>query len=508
MLRKIRIGISLTIFLLLTFYLVDFAGILPNSFHVLAHIQLIPALLGLNLGILLFLLVLTWLTGRSYCSVICPLGIFQDIAIWISRKRDKKKHYDYRRALNRWRWGILLLIVVAGFSGFMFLVSLFDPYSAYGRIVVNVLKPLYLVVNNFLTWIFTMFDNYTFYYMDIIVTSVSALIIAFVTLLVVGYLAYRYGRIYCNTVCPVGTLLGFISKYSLFKVHIDTSKCNSCGLCARKCKASCIDSKKHEIDYSRCVVCFDCIDNCRQGAISYTLRYKKESQKNISSDEPDISKRTFVATLTAVALTALKSAMSQSVGVLTGNKPYKKEHPLSPPGSISAEHFNQHCTACHLCVSKCPSHVLKPSLLEYGVGGILQPVMNFENGFCNYDCTLCSEICPNKAILPLTKEEKHLTQVGHVVFIEENCIVHTDNTNCGACAEHCPTQAVTMVPYRDGLTIPKINPDICVGCGGCEYVCPVRPFRAIHIEGNPVHLQAKPIQINKVDETEIDDFGF
>ena len=304
MLRKIRIGISLTIFLLLTFYLVDFAGILPNSFHVLAHMQLIPALLGLNLGILLFLLVLTWLTGKSYCSAICPLGIFQDIAIWISRKRDKKKHYDYRRALNRWRWGILLLIVVAGFSGFMFLVSLFDPYSAYGRIVVNVLKPLYLVVNNFLTWIFTMFDNYTFYYMDIIVTSVSALVIAFMTVLVVGYLAYRYGRIYCNTVCPVGTLLGFISKYSLFKVHIDTSKCNSCGLCARKCKASCIDSKKHEIDYSRCVVCFDCIDNCRQGAISYTLRYKKESQKNISSDEPDISKRTFVATLTAVALTA------------------------------------------------------------------------------------------------------------------------------------------------------------------------------------------------------------
>ena len=93
-------------------------------------------------------------------------------------------------------------------------------------------------------------------------------------------------------------------------------------------------------------------------------------------------------------------------------------------------------------------------------------------------------------------------------YLSKKIVLHTDNTNCGACAEHCPTQAVTMVPYRDGLTIPKINPDICVGCGGCEYVCPVRPFRAIHIEGNPVHLQAKPIQINKVDETEIDDFGF
>lgn len=169
MLRKIRIGISLTIFLLLTFYLVDFAGVLPDSFHVLAHMQFIPALLGLNVGILLFLLVLTWLTGRSYCSAICPLGIFQDIVIWVSRKRNKKKHYDYRRALDRWRWGILLLIVIAGFSGFMILVSVLDPYSAYGRIVVNVFKPLYLVVNNFLTWIFTMFDNYTPYFRNTII---------------------------------------------------------------------------------------------------------------------------------------------------------------------------------------------------------------------------------------------------------------------------------------------------------------------------------------------------
>ena len=509
MLRKIRIGVSLVIFLLLTFYLVDFAGILPDSFHVLAHIQFIPALLALHVGVLLFLLLLTLITGRSYCSSICPLGVFQDIIIWISRKRNKKKQYGYRRALNHWRLGILVAVIVAGLSGFTVLVSLLDPYSAYGRIAVDIFKPVYLAVNNFLTWIFTMFGNYTFYYMDIVVTSILALVVAFVTFMTVGYLAYRYGRIYCNTVCPVGSLLGILSKYSLFKVCIDTSKCNGCGLCARKCKASCIDSKKHMIDYSRCVVCFDCIDNCRQGAVSYTLRKRRKTPEvSQSSGSTDVSKRTFITTLAAVALTIPKSAVSQSIGTLTGNKPYKRQHPLSPPGSVSTKRFNQHCTACHLCVSKCPSHVLKPSLLEYGVGGILQPIMSFENGFCNYDCTLCSDICPNKAILPLTKEAKHLTQVGRVVFIEENCIVHTDNTNCGACAEHCPTQAVTMVPYRDGLTIPKIDPEICVGCGGCEYVCPVRPYRAIHIEGNPVQLEAKPIRVDKKDETTIDDFGF
>ena len=98
--------------------------------------------------------------------------------------------------------------------------------------------------------------------------------------------------------------------------------------------------------------------------------------------------------------------------------------------------------------------------------------------------------------------------MGYVVFIEENCIVYTDGTSCGACSEHCPTQAVAMVPYKDGLTIPHVNKEICVGCGGCEYVCPARPFRAIYIEGNPVQKEAKPFKENEEHKVEIDDFGF
>ena len=157
---------------------------------------------------------------------------------------------------------------------------------------------------------------------------------------------------------------------------------------------------------------------------------------------------------------------------------------------------------------KCPSHVLKPAFMEYGLAGMMQPTVSFEKGFCNFDCTVCGDVCPNGAILPISVEQKHLTQLGYVVFIKENCIVYTDETSCGACSEHCPTQAVAMVPYKDGLTIPHVNKEICVGCGGCEYVCPARPFRAIYIEGNPVQKEAKPFKESEEHKMEIDDFGF
>jgi ferredoxin len=148
--------------------------------------------------------------------------------------------------------------------------------------------------------------------------------------------------------------------------------------------------------------------------------------------------------------------------------------------------------------------------MEYGLGGIMQPVMTYDKGFCNYNCTVCADVCPNGALLPLSMDQKHMTQIGRVNFVHDICVVVTDNNNCGACAEHCPTQAVTMVPYEagEGLTIPHINPDICVGCGGCEFICPVRPHRAIFVEGNAVHQTREAFEVEEKKEVEIDDFGF
>lgn len=466
------------------------------------QIQLVPALLALNVGALLFVLALTIIFGRVYCSVICPMGFYQDIINSLSVKTQKKKRFKYSKPLNWLRWGIVAATILAFFVGFTFLVGLLDPYSAFARITVHVIKPVYLAGNNLLELIFTSFGNHTFYRMSVYLLSVTSLIIALVTVIAVGIMAATNGRSYCNSICPVGTTLGFLSKFSIFKIRINESTCNSCGKCERTCKASCIDAKNHKIDYSRCVDCFDCINVCSKNAISFSYG-TQTSKKN---DDIDNSKRNFLISLGLTGIAAGKVfADSKYISHNTNNN--KAKTPLSPPGSQSHENLLSHCTSCHLCVSKCPANILKPAFTQYGLSGIMQPVMTFEHGFCNYDCTLCSEICPNGAIQKLTKEEKHVLQVGKVNFVKENCIVYTEETNCGACSEHCPTQAVSMVPYKDELDIPNTNTDLCVGCGGCEYICPAKPHKAIYVDGLTRHNKLV-FKEEKTEKIKVDDFGF
>jgi ferredoxin len=213
----------------------------------------------------------------------------------------------------------------------------------------------------------------------------------------------------------------------------------------------------------------------------------------------DKSKRKFLLAGLTVAIAA-PAAFAQTKE--------NRQNAISPPGAVSTERLLKHCTSCHLCISKCPSKVLKPAFMEYGIGGMMMPIMYFERGFCNFDCTVCTDVCPNNALTSLSVEQKHRLQVGRVIFEPELCVVHTQGTNCGACSEHCPTQAVKMVPYKNGLTVPYIDTELCVGCGGCEFICPVRPQRAIYVEGNKIHQQAKAFAVEKKEEKEITDFGF
>jgi len=557
-LRKIRIALAILVFTLLTFYFLDFAHLLPARFRFLAEIQFVPALLSGSIAVFLALLLLTLFCGRIYCSVICPLGIFQDIISWFSKRFKHKKKYTYSKEKRILRYSLLIAVIIFFFAGGAVLLSLLDPYGAFGRMVTNVFRPVYMAGNNLLANLFNHFENYTFYTVDINILSLFSLIIGLVTFLVTGFLAWKYGRTYCNTICPVGSFLGLISRYSFIKVRIKNETCNSCGLCEMSCKASCIDSKNKIIDHSRCVDCYNCLNVCKKNALSYRFAAKKkiftdviasnsrtdviplrddirknyqtdaitpnnqtdvipsrdDIRKIASSDDicksnhPNESKRLFLATIAATALAVPGKLYAKNLAKVKTNTAYEKKHPLSPPGSESAEHFLKHCTACHLCVAKCPSHILKPAFTEYGLGGIMQPRMDFRDGFCNYNCTVCSHVCPNGAIKKLTRQEKHELQVGKVHFVKNNCVVFTDETSCGACSEHCPTQAVKMVPYKNGLTIPSVDTDICVGCGGCEHICPVRPYRAIYVEGNPVHLKAKPFEKEKKEDVHLEGFGF
>lgn len=509
MLRKIRIFVSVILFVLITGYFLDFAGVLPDGLHWLEKVQFLPALLALNWIILAALLVVTLVFGRVYCSSVCPLGVYQDIVSWLRRKlsgKKKRKKFGYKPALTLLRWSFAVVVLIAFLTGFSFLVGLLDPYSAYGRMTVHLFRPAYMAGNNLLTDVFTHFGNHTFYRMGIYLMSISSLIIALVTLAGVGVMAWTGGRIYCNSVCPVGTVLGFFSRYSLFRIRFDDEKCNSCGACAQHCKASCIDFKVMKVDGSRCVDCFDCIDVCKKSGLSYRLPFAHKFKKEKGHPE-DESKRRFLSAVLVSGVAATQLSAGKFVPVRRGADTGKRRMPVMPPGAGTLDKFSRQCTSCHLCVSKCPSGVIKPSFLDYGIGGMMQPMLDYTDKFCNYDCSLCSEVCPSGALTALTRDEKHHSQIGVVQFVIENCIVYKDETSCGACSEHCPTQAVGMKPYKGSLTIPVITPEICVGCGGCESICPARPYKAIFVEGVDAHQTIELVQEESKDY-EIDDFGF
>jgi ferredoxin len=230
------------------------------------------------------------------------------------------------------------------------------------------------------------------------------------------------------------------------------------------------------------------------------------------SSEGDSSRRNFIAGSASLVLaaTGLSKALAQPQAENPTLIPEQKDYPVSPPGSKSLDHFTSKCIACHLCVSVCPKQVLQPSLFEYGLKSFLQPRMDYHTSYCNFDCTLCGEVCPTGAILPLTLEQKHVEQIGKVVFIRRNCIVRTDLTDCGACSEHCPTKAVEMVPWRRVLLIPQVHPEICIGCGACEFACPTEPYKAIYVDGNNVHQIADRPVIEEQQAAPLpdDDFPF
>ena len=492
MLRKIRLTLAIFFWVFITLLFLDFTGTLHAWFGWMAKIQFLPAVLALNVGVILALVVLTLVCGRIYCSVICPLGVFQDVVAWFGKKQ-RKNRYTYSPALSWLRYGVLVLFLVALVAGIGSVVALLAPYSSYGRIASNLFVPLYQWGNNLLAYFAERADSYAFYETEIWLKSLPTFIIAALTFVVIAVLAWRNGRTYCNTICPVGTVLGFLSRYAWLKPVIDTSKCVNCNLCARNCKAACINSKEHAIDYSRCVACMDCLENCHVGAIRYTHPKKKAVVVSSNDEKIDNARRGFLATtaltLATSALKAQEKKVDGGLAVIEDKKIPHRGTPIVPPGALSAQHFAQHCTGCQLCVSVCPNGVLRPST---DLAKLMQPEISYERGYCRPECTKCSDVCPTGAIRPINTAEKSSTQVGHAVWIAENCVVLTDDVRCGNCARHCPAGAIRMIKYKNGpqsgkLRIPAVNVERCIGCGACENLCPSRPFSAIYVEGHDVH---------------------
>lgn len=495
MLRKIRTILAAVFFTLITLLFLDFTGTLHCWLGWMAKVQFLPAVMALNVVVVVGLIVLTLVFGRIYCSVICPLGVFQDV---LARFRRKKNKYSYSKEVCWLRYSVLGVFVIAGLAGVGSLFQLLAPYSSYGRIATMIFQPVWKFGNNLLALVAEHFDSYAFYTIDTWMRSLPVFVIAAVTLVLLFVLAWRGGRTYCNTICPVGTILSFFARFSWFKIRFDEEKCKNCSLCSKNCKAACIDFKTHSVDYSRCVVCGNCIEKCNFGALMYcgpsksTWNSGDSKLSGSSADTVDTSKRSFLLASAMVAGAAMaqkkEKLMDGGIAELEDKVAPERQTPLTPPGSQSFQNLSTRCTGCQLCISECPNQVLRPSS---DLMHLMQPTMSYEHGYCRPECTRCSEVCPAGAIQLVDVAEKTSIQIGHAVWIKKNCVVLTDEVECGNCARHCPSGAIEMVPLdendEESPMVPAINETACIGCGACEYVCPSRPFSAIFVEGHEVH---------------------
>ena len=458
----------------------------------------------------LLILVATWLFGRLYCSCLCPLGILQDVVIWGRHRLAKSK--KWRRVLPKspqfvtsygWlKYSLLCLFLACLVTGSTIIVTVLDPYSIFGRTMYDIVRPVVATGYNLVVTLLEHSRIYSFPKMAIGSIGLFNALSAWLMLATIVVLAWRSDRGYCNNICPVGSLLGLVSRFSLFKIRLQP-KCRQCKVCQSHCKGRCLDISAGRVDHANCVACFNCLGDCRQSAVVYgmagrSLPVEPHARQQDNTQTDDLSRRQFLLNSGAVLTGATGSLLTlDAIKQRDLNTLRRQPSLIIPPGAVNLERFTRTCTACHLCIVHCPSKVLKPAGLEYHFSGIWQPRLEYTKSFCEYECNACSQVCPTGAIQKAPLEAKKLVQIGTVQLIENLCMVFAKKKDCSACAEHCPTQAIYTLPYETKLFAPHVKTEFCIGCGACEFACPVAP-KAVVVKGHLTHQQAQKNTAKKI----------
>lgn len=425
-------------------------------------------------GLILSLLIImgTLIFGRFFCSWICPMGILNQ---WISHLFNKRRPVDDYK-INAYR---------KIFRIKYYLLALLAVLSAFGTLQIGLLDPIAAITRSFAVSLIPALHYWSdgIYLKQPIFHGGIAIALLFLAIL----LANRFlSRFWCRVLCPLGALLGLLSSLSPLRIRRDVEKCDDCKKCLRYCHGA---SDPHtNLRISECHVCMNCIEDCPEGAIHYGL-----PRANSSIHRPvDINRRRLIET--AVAGAVLFPMMQSSVTAQT--EPGHRV--IRPPGSLAEAEFLRRCIKCGECMRVCPTNVIHPALLEAGLEGLWTPILINKLGYCEFNCVLCSQVCPTGAIAPLSVEKKigkepfeRPTLVGTAFFDRGRCLPWAMNTECIVCEEVCPTSPKAIwfetvdLELRDGKTKrlkrPHLDTKLCVGCGICEYKCPVHDRAAVRV---------------------------
>ena len=359
----------------------------------------------LALSFLVGIIILTVLFGRIYCSTICPLGIIQEFISILFFDKKRKNKYIPNYPIKYFILAISLGILLGGSAIF---IRYIEPYTYFG-------------------------SAFTFSIFGII------------ALLGIIILTFFKNRFFCTNLCPAGTMLGLISKFSRNKIYIEKDKCISCGNCEKKCPAGCIDSKNKTVNNETCIKCLKCIEICPKGVIKYGKAPKEQIKFSIQRRKIIIS----------TAVLAVFGSMIKT-GIIIKDKIVEKYRDIIlPPGAESEERLINTCYNCNLCVENCPSKIIVKANNDFPTIHI-----DYRNGSCDKNCNKCSQVCPTGAIKRLSIEKKQKTRIAMAMIKKENCI------ECGLCETSCPYGAIIIT--KEGISI---NAEKCIGCGACKKAC-------------------------------------
>lgn len=431
----------------------------------------------------LVVIVLTIPLGRVFCGWVCPLGTFLDL---FDRVVGNRNRIRFRRNHNL-KYFLLIVFLLAAILGtqvFWFL----DPLPLLNRFAVTVILPLlnavvYLVFG-FLFRFETLqsplsqIQNHlisSLLPIEILTFRASALILLlFGTVLGLGFLTRRF---WCQGLCPLGALLALLSKSQVLR-RVVNENCTQCLECQKVCKTNAIETDPFKTTDIECIQCFNCVEACPENAND--LKFVSPTVASGYS----LSRRKFLGATALGLVTA---------GVLTTEFKTRERamRLIRPPGSLPEEEFLDRCIRCHQCIKVCSTSgdFLQPAIGEAGIEGFLTPIGSPRSGYCEYNCVMCTEVCPTGAIHELDRETKQKTKIGLAFIDTDRCLPYYKGQDCIVCEEHCPTPDKAIKFKREEVVLPDggrkmvkkpyVVEELCIGCGICETKCPVTGESAI-----------------------------